>query len=385
MRRKIFSLIAAMATMMMGYAQTTIEFNITDIGEGVTLSVSKVEGMGGKSFFRQDLKEGTFNYILTCDSVMEDLSYIGVHVFEKSTHSFLGRHNVYLNVGDKIHVTGSGNNPSRWKTDSKHAGQLFYEAMNTEELIDLNEQTNSTLNQLRTPNANIDSLRTMFEELNSKVTKIRADILSKLPIDEYWLEYYSIVSGEFALDPESTICKILLPLYDRLSEADKKSHYGKIITANIFNKQIEIGDKMQDHDLYDIDGKLRHLADYSGRDMLVEFGSFFCGPCRMATPILDYLYKAGDGSCSIVSVNNDTKNQFDDMMRGEDVSFPIINDREGEAGIFSTYKVKAVPTFYVFNKEGIVTDTWMGLKVETLFDAVTKTSSFKWATKVETT
>ncbi|MCQ2227447.1 MAG: TlpA family protein disulfide reductase [Bacteroidales bacterium] len=384
--KRILTLIIALAAVVASKAQTTINFDVTGLNNGLSVTLFKVEGRGGVSVLTQKIEDNKFKCTFTCDSLMENLSYFRVVVTNNETHEQFGNTSIYLHPNSTIHVKGTGNDPKDWTNDSNHPGQKFYNVMFTNDKSKAIQDEMKKLNaQASNPEADMKALNHAFDSLLNVDNKLRVKTLETLPKDEYWIEYYAIMARAAVASStvDNELIESLTNLYSRLTEEDKQTADGKTITANIFNKPVNIGDPMKDYDLYDIDGNLHHLAEFKGKDLLVDFSSYFCGPCLIISPLLDFLYKAGNKSFNVVTVNNDTKSQFEEHTRAHGVSFPVLNDRDGDGGIFGIYKIKGIPNFYLFSPDGIVKDKWMGAYPEKVFNAITQSSSFKWNTSVE--
>ena len=57
---------------------------------------------------------------------------------------------------------------------------------------------------------------------------------------------------------------------------------------------------MADGDLYDLDGNVRHLSEFKGKYILLDFWSQGCGPCLQSLPELEEVteqVQEPDGSC----------------------------------------------------------------------------------------
>mgnify|MGYP003057865721 CR=1 FL=1 len=73
-----------------------------------------------------------------------------------------------------------------------------------------------------------------------------------------------------------------------MSEADKATEAGQIITGYMnLPETVNVGDEMADGDLYDLDGNVRHLSEFKGKYILLDFWSQGCGPCLQSLPELE--------------------------------------------------------------------------------------------------
>ncbi|MCS2676312.1 hypothetical protein NXV90_09140 [Bacteroides ovatus] len=66
-------------------------------------------------------------------------------------------------------------------------------------------------------------------------------------------------------------------LYARMSEADKQTDDGQEITTYVYPPTtVGIGDMMVDGDLYDANDSLRHISEFKGKFILLDFWSSGC-------------------------------------------------------------------------------------------------------------
>ena len=78
---------------------------------------------------------------------------------------------------------------------------------------------------------------------------------------------------------------LIRSLYDRVSEADRATEEGQLITAYLnLPEVVNVGDQMVDGDLYDPEGNVRHLSEFKGKYILLDFWSQGCGPCLQSFP-----------------------------------------------------------------------------------------------------
>ena len=90
--------------------------------------------------------------------------------------------------------------------------------------------------------------------------------MRELPISNVWMEKLLRLSMSLKYNPKFTNKEEILALYDRLNEEQKASIEGQEIRVNLFSsKTVKEGDDMADADLFDLDGKVHHLADFKGK------------------------------------------------------------------------------------------------------------------------
>ncbi len=85
------------------------------------------------------------------------------------------------------------------------------------------------------------------------------------------------------------------------------------------------GDQRADMHLPQADGKLRHLSEWDGKLVLLNFWATWCGPCREEMPLLDHTQQrlAGEGF-AVVGVAIDDADSVKDFLKDNPVRYPIL-------------------------------------------------------------
>jgi thiol-disulfide isomerase/thioredoxin len=88
---------------------------------------------------------------------------------------------------------------------------------------------------------------------------------------------------------------------------------------------LKIGDDRIDLALTDLTGKLRHLREFDGKLVLVNFWASWCGPCREEMPLLDATRAqlAGQG-LEIVGIAIDDADPVKAFLEDSPVRYPIL-------------------------------------------------------------
>lgn len=107
---------------------------------------------------------------------------------------------------------------------------------------------------------------------------------------------------------------------------------------------------------YSASGEQINLSDYKGKILILDFWASWCGPCKQEFPFLIDLYnKYSDKNFSVLAVNLDENSSSMEKFianQGKDVPFKIISDTKGKFA--ELYKVEAMPSSFVIDKNGIV-------------------------------
>lgn len=87
-----------------------------------------------------------------------------------------------------------------------------------------------------------------------------------------------------------------------------------------------------------------------GKVVLVDFWASWCTPCKEALPHYNRLYKAyKDKGLVVIAVNEDDDlKERDAFLKGQRFDFYIYQDHDRK--MLGEFKVQALPTLYVFDK-----------------------------------
>lgn len=114
--------------------------------------------------------------------------------------------------------------------------------------------------------------------------------------------------------------------------------------------------------LPDAAGQPLRLSDLRGRPVILNLWASWCAPCRAEMPALERVHREFTPSGLIVlgvnAANQDDRAAALDFIREQALTFPILFDSSGEAS--DRYAVRALPTTFFINSEGIIRDVVVG-------------------------
>jgi thiol-disulfide isomerase/thioredoxin len=108
------------------------------------------------------------------------------------------------------------------------------------------------------------------------------------------------------------------------------------------------------------------LAALRGHVVYVDFWASWCVPCRESLPQIDALYRAYRArGLRVVGVNEDVSTEAAlRFLARVPVSFPLVSDADD--GVARAFDVRAMPSGYVVDREGVVRYVHRGFTPETL-------------------
>lgn len=104
------------------------------------------------------------------------------------------------------------------------------------------------------------------------------------------------------------------------------------------------------------------LEAFKGKVVVLDFWASWCGPCLLAMPKLEALSKGFEKDSAVllaVSVDTDPA-RAKRFMKKMGVSYDSLIDPEGE--IAASYELPGMPTTYVINSKGVITERFVGFR-----------------------
>lgn len=101
------------------------------------------------------------------------------------------------------------------------------------------------------------------------------------------------------------------------------------------------------------DGGSHRLSEFRGKAVMVNFWATWCAPCRAEIPL--FINAANKNSDRLVILGVDSQEPPDLVQRFASdigINYPIVIDTDGKAS--AVYRVKALPTTFFVDAEGIV-------------------------------
>ena len=107
-------------------------------------------------------------------------------------------------------------------------------------------------------------------------------------------------------------------------------------------------------------GQVLDIASYKGKVVYMDFWASWCPPCKLSFPSLNKLHnELKDRGFEVLAINLDEeKSDAEAFLKHTPVNFSIAYDGEGSCP--GAYKVMAMPSSYIIDKQGIVREVHLG-------------------------
>ena len=208
----------------------------------------------------------------------------------------------------------------------------------------------------------LDSLAKLYLHVGYSIVLQELNYMKEAPVTAVWLDRYATYVTFLQWNKSFGHEDLIRSLYDRMSEADRATEEGQLITAYLnLPEVVNVGDQMVDGDLYDVKGNLHHLSEFKGKYILLDFWSQGCGPCLQSLPEMEEVAKLYKDQMEVVSICSDPKESWLDFIERKGLTGNQWNEfAKGKTGLAAVYQVKAIPYYVMISPKGEIVDMWKG-------------------------
>jgi len=124
---------------------------------------------------------------------------------------------------------------------------------------------------------------------------------------------------------------------------------------------LQIGGRMPDFTLADLNGGQVKLSDYAGRMVLINTWATWCPPCRAEMPDLEQLYqKHRSNGFVILAVNaGETREQAAGFASQLNLTFPVLLDPDEK--LMDALAINNYPTSILVDGDGVIQAIRVGM------------------------
>lgn len=163
--------------------------------------------------------------------------------------------------------------------------------------------------------------------------------------------------GRFMLQKQNIIRKISGVLVIILG-----LHLADIINIKFLNYQkvgTQKGNRAPDFTLTSLQEEEVTLSDFRGKKVFLNFWASNCPPCREEMPDIEKLHQEFE-EIEVLTVNvGESTGKINSFLMETDLQLPVLLDKDNQVAM--DYLVRFIPTTYILDEEGIITDKVTGL------------------------
>lgn len=222
--------------------------------------------------------------------------------------------------------------------------------------------------------AKIDSIRKLTTPLQQEIWKKELEYMKEAPISKVWIDKLLLYASMMKYETVMPYKEEVKSLYARMPETEKQTDAGQEITAYIYPPSVAgIGDMMVDGELYDVSDSLRHISEFAGRFILLDFWSSGCGPCVESIPEMEKVIDTYKDRMTVISISEDPKARWKEYVKTKGMGGNQWNElRRGRTGLAVSYQVKGIPYYVLIAPSGKIQDMWSGYGSGSLLEKVKK-------------
>ena len=220
--------------------------------------------------------------------------------------------------------------------------------------------------------AKIDSIRKLTTPLQQEIWKKELEYMKEAPISKVWIDKLLLYASMMKYETVMPYKEEVKSLYARMPETEKQTDAGQEITA--YPPSVAgIGDMMVDGELYDVNDSLRHISEFVGRFILLDFWSSGCGPCVESIPEMEKVIDTYKDRMTVISISEDPKARWKEYVKTKGMGGNQWNElRRGRTGLAVSYQVKGIPHYVLIAPSGKIQDMWSGYGSGSLLETVKK-------------
>ncbi len=362
-----------------------IEGKLSNVPDSILVQLFEDHGTTRSCAFVDTLLGGTFTFHDTLSSPR--IVYIKIRDKSSPATSLP----VWVAPGKRIRIDGQDKLLKTWQIESdipQQTEENGYRANVAEETAQLmkhmaraNElmyfiryERNKSPEKIKQARKERDSILNLTDDLQNRITQKTVDYMKTSPITPIWMDkllsYSEFLNYGFYSEQKEDIHG----LYNRLSGEQKQTPAAKLIDSYLYPMPtVEIGDDMADGDLLDLQGNIRHLSEFKGKYILLDFWSSACAPCVASIPEIKEVEEQYKNRLVVVGISDDDEKIWKAFVKEKELKgFQWREKQKGGNSLAIRYKVKGIPSYILIAPNGKIQTRWSGYGKGSIFAELKK-------------
>ena len=370
MRKQVLACLLLGALGAQAQEKFVVEGQLKHIPDGTVFSLMKREGNVGSMAATDTLRNGTFRFELT--TAGNGLERYDLMAHDKTSFPPMSL-SLWVNPGSRLLVQGENPYIYSWKVESDVKEQQFQQQLmqaSRKEWEEFQRLTMQEFELMRSAaqggnkeqaRAKVDSLQQLTDKLSDQITQHNIALMKQSPVNAVWMDELYRMGMSVKFSKDCPYKEDVQQLYNRLDAAQKETFEGKSVYLALNPPTVvKAGEEAVDADMYDLEGKVHHLAEFRGKYVLLDFWSRGCGPCMMSQPELKEISEMYKDSLEVVSLSIENRKGWEEASKAHAMTWNNWNDLEETNGLYARYGVRGIPHFVLISPEGKVVDSWSG-------------------------
>jgi len=140
---------------------------------------------------------------------------------------------------------------------------------------------------------------------------------------------------------------------------------------NTSQKYSQAGTPAPDFELLSLEGSSRHLSDFAGHPILINYWATWCPPCREELPLIQDRLDRYSPDLVVLTINaGEEIETVRNYIEHENFSFHVLLDPEWKAE--ALYGIYAYPTTVFIDRDGMIQARYVGGLSEDILDEYLK-------------
>jgi len=343
-----------------------IEGKVSGVKDGVVVELMNYNFGAGYNIASDTIRKGRFIF------KEEAMSYPNMLFIRYQNSQNFGLR-IWVEPGAKIKIKGKGTLHHLWKVKSSIPYQKE-EDIYTKKARDIITELSIVAVEFNEAIVKIMTDRSLaYREIITPIEERRdslylkrlftyINIMEQTNISPVWLQkMFEVVQRmNLMFRHENDLRTKAIELYGRMTEEDKNTFWGNEITFYLLPPIVGVGDNMADADFFDVDGNTKHVADYLGKYLLLDFWAQWCGPCIAAIPEMKEIAEVYRDKLTIIGISHDNDADWKEAMTKHDKPWVNIRDPKGKDGLAAHYGASGLPYYVLISHEGKLVDKWAG-------------------------